>query len=244
MIMKFRMKVLCSLLTAAMCCTPVLSGCSSQEEPSLAQEEAEGKEQDVLDETDGAAGEGAGNLGKFSMEDINGSAYTEELFADHDLTMVNVFTTWCTPCIREIPDLEKLHKEMEGQGVGVVGIVLDAIGSSGKVDEKAVEKAKILAEKTGAAYPFLIPDEGYLGGRNWKGWQDEPLLTVSMGRNLYRCLRFRVDGDWDLPGRDGGGVGKSSKYMYGVYRNWIRERITSGNAIECRHYGGFLPIVT
>ncbi len=163
--MKFRMKVLCSLLTAAMCCTPVLSGCSSQEEPSLAQEEAEGKEQDVLDETDGAAGEGAGNLGKFSMEDINGSAYTEELFADHDLTMVNVFTTWCTPCIREIPDLEKLHKEMEGQGVGVVDIVLDAIGSSGKVDEKAVEKAKILAEKTGAAYPFLIPDEGYLGGR-------------------------------------------------------------------------------
>lgn len=163
--MKFRMKVLCSLLAAAMCCTPVLSGCSSQEEPSLAQEEAEGKEQDVLDETDGAAGEGAGNLGKFSMEDINGSAYTEELFADHDLTMVNVFTTWCTPCIREIPDLEKLHKEMEGQGVGVVGIVLDAIGSSGKVDEKAVEKAKILAEKTGAAYPFLIPDEGYLGGR-------------------------------------------------------------------------------
>lgn len=131
----------------------------------MAQEEAEGKEQDVLDETDGAAGEGAGNLGKFSMEDINGSAYTEELFADHDLTMVNVFTTWCTPCIREIPDLEKLHKEMEGQGVGVVGIVLDAIGSSGKVDEKAVEKAKILAEKTGAAYPFLIPDEGYLGGR-------------------------------------------------------------------------------
>ena len=163
--MKFRMKVLCSLLTAAMCCTPVLSGCSSQEEHSLAQEEAVGKEQDVLDETDGAAGEGAGNLGKFSMEDINGSAYTEELFADHDLTMVNVFTTWCTPCIREIPDLEKLHKEMEGQGVGVVGIVLDAIGSSGKVDEKAVEKAKILAEKTGAAYPFLIPDEGYLGGR-------------------------------------------------------------------------------
>ncbi len=163
--MKFRMKVLCSLLAAAMCCTPVLSGCSSQEEPSLAQEEAEGKEQDVLDETDGASGEGAGNLGKFSVEDINGSAYTEELFADHDLTMVNVFTTWCTPCIREIPDLEKLHKEMEGQGVGVVGIVLDAIGSSGKVDEEAVEKAKILAEKTGAAYPFLIPDEGYLGGR-------------------------------------------------------------------------------
>ena len=32
-------------------------------------------------------------------------------------------------------------------------------------NEEIVEKAKLLAEKTGATYPFLIPDEGYLNGR-------------------------------------------------------------------------------
>ena len=82
------------------------------------------------------------------------------MFADYDLTMINVFTTWCTPCINEIPDLGKLYEEMKDQGVNIVGIALDTVGSS-----ENVEKAKLLAEKTGVSYPFLIPDEGYLGGR-------------------------------------------------------------------------------
>lgn len=87
------------------------------------------------------------------------------MFADYDLTMVNVFATWCTPCVNEIPDLQELYEEMESQGVNVVGIVLDCIDGTGSADEEAIEKAKVLAERTGAEYPFLIPDETYLNGR-------------------------------------------------------------------------------
>lgn len=106
-----------------------------------------------------------GSLGDFSMKDIEGNDYTQEMFADYELTMVNVFTTWCTPCINEIPDLEKLRNEMADQGVNVVGIVLDAADGTGGTDEEAVEKAKTLAERTGVTYPFLIPDAGLLNGR-------------------------------------------------------------------------------
>lgn len=163
--MEFRKKVICSLLAAAICCTPVLSGCASQEEPSSTQEEADLEDgRSPAEETDGPKAD-AESLGDFSLEDINGEAYTQEMFAEYDLTMVNVFTTWCSPCVREIPDLEELHKEMGEQGVNVVGIVLDAIDGSGKTDEEAVGKAQILAEKTGASYPLLIPDESYLNGR-------------------------------------------------------------------------------
>ena len=31
------------------------------------------------------------------MEDINGEEYTEEIFEDADLTLVNIFATWCGP---------------------------------------------------------------------------------------------------------------------------------------------------
>ena len=99
------------------------------------------------------------------MKDINDVTYTQEMFADYDLTMINVFTTWCTPCVREIPDLEKIYQEMKDDGVGVAGIVLDAADGSGETDGETVEKGKMLAEKTGVSYPFLIPDEGYLNGR-------------------------------------------------------------------------------
>lgn len=161
--MRFRRRLICSLLAASICCTPALSGCSSKEESSFAQNEAGAKDRTDSEDTDGAK-EDSVNLGEFSLEDINGEVYTQEMFAEYDLTMVNVFATWCSPCVKEIPDLEKLHQEMGERGVNIAGIVLDTVDGSGKKDEEGVEKAKLLAEKTGATYPFLIPDEGNLNG--------------------------------------------------------------------------------
>ncbi len=162
--MRLRKNVLCGLLAAAMCSTLVLNGCSSGEKPLSGENGTEAEEEQ--DKTGGAAdGSGEGNLGDFAMKDLNDETYTQEMFADYDLTMVNVFTTWCTPCVREIPDLEKIYQEMKDDGVGVAGIVLDAADGSGETDSETVEKAKMLAEKTGVSYPFLIPDEGYLNGR-------------------------------------------------------------------------------
>ena len=103
-------------------------------------------------------------LGSFSMEDIDGNLFTENSFADYDLTFVNVFATWCSPCIREIPDLEELHQNMKDKGVNVVGIVLDTADGEGGADPEALETAKLLAEETGATYPFLIPDAGLMNG--------------------------------------------------------------------------------
>lgn len=38
----------------------------------------------------------------------------EEIFADYDLTMVNLWTTTCGYCIEEMPTLEKLRTEFPG----------------------------------------------------------------------------------------------------------------------------------
>ncbi len=188
--MKVRKNYLCILFVSSLCSLSVLGGCgqkpnnagdvqvasdgSGAEDAAGGEEDADesGGGEEGADEVgsggegaDEAGGAGAESLGEFSMEDINGESYTQEMFADYDLTMVNVFTTWCSPCINEIPDLQKLRDEMEGKGVNVVGIVLDAIGSDGKADQNTVKMAKELAERTGVSYPFLIPDAGYLNGR-------------------------------------------------------------------------------
>ena len=130
--MYFR-KMLTITTAAALCLSA--AGCSS------AQKADEGRQEtleDVQQEAgqDGESGENtpqALELGEFVMEDIEGKEYTREIFADNELTMVNIFTTWCTPCINEIPDLEKLHVQMKEQGVGVIGIVLDAVKEDGSL---------------------------------------------------------------------------------------------------------------
>ena len=104
-------------------------------------------------------------VGKFETKGVDGKDYTEKVFSDYDLTLVNIFTTWCSPCVNEIPELEKLYEEMKEKGVGVVGVVLDTVGDDGKQDDAAVKKAGVLQEKTKASYPFLIPDSTMMNGR-------------------------------------------------------------------------------
>ena len=104
-------------------------------------------------------------VGKFETKGVDGKDYTEKVFSDYDLTLVNIFTTWCSPCVNEIPELEKLYEEMKEKGVGVVGVVLDTVGDDGKQDDATVKKAGVLQEKTKASYPFLIPDSTMINGR-------------------------------------------------------------------------------
>lgn len=164
--MKTKKKFICTILLSSFCCFATMTGCSTKEDPSAAKEQVDNN--DTANETTNAANENnteSVNLGEFSIKDIEGNTYTQELFADYDITMINLFTTWCSPCVREIPDLEKLNNEMADQGVQVVGIVLDSVDQKGNVLDTVVEQAKLLAERTEAAYPFLIPDKSNLNGR-------------------------------------------------------------------------------
>ena len=107
----------------------------------------------------------ADNVGTFETTDIDGNTYTEKVFSDYDLTLVNAFTTWCSPCVNEMPELEELYQEMKDQGVGVVGMVLDSVSEDGTPDDSIIQKAQLLKEKTDVTYPLLIPDKGFLNGR-------------------------------------------------------------------------------
>ena len=41
----------------------------------------------------------------FSSTDLNNHEITDEIFSAVDVTVVNVWATYCSPCIREMPDL-------------------------------------------------------------------------------------------------------------------------------------------
>lgn len=111
--------------------------------------------------------EGVSNVGSFETEDVLGEKYTQDMFSEYDLTLVNVFATWCSPCVEEMPELEQLRQEYEEKGVrlGVVGMVMDLKMENGSVDEGALERAQLLIERGGLQFPLLAPDEGNMNGR-------------------------------------------------------------------------------
>ena len=64
-------------------------------------------------------------LTSFSTYDMQLQPVTEEIFAPYDLTMVNIWATWCGYCVREMPELAKL-KDMLPENVNLITICDDA----------------------------------------------------------------------------------------------------------------------
>jgi len=95
-------------------------------------------------------------LGAFSTVDLAGNPVNSNVFADSKLTLVNVWATFCPPCIAEIPDLAKLDAQIDD--FQVLGILGDA-GSKDAVDPNNRDLGIEIAEKSGAAYPSLLPDD-------------------------------------------------------------------------------------
>ena len=81
------------------------------------------------------------------------------------MKLVNVYTTWCTPCVQEMPDLDKLYQQVKDEGVNVIGVVLDVLNEKGEIVQEDLGRAQDLVERTGVSYLTLLPDSTYMNGR-------------------------------------------------------------------------------
>ncbi|MFR3500045.1 MAG: TlpA disulfide reductase family protein, partial [Paraclostridium bifermentans] len=61
------------------------------------------------------------DLSGFKTTDLNGNKVTSDLFSKNKLTMVNIWATWCGPCIDEMPEISKLYNELP-IGTNVISI--------------------------------------------------------------------------------------------------------------------------
>ena len=86
----------------------------------------------------------------FSAEDIEGNKIDNSIFKENKVTLVNVWATWCGPCVNELPEIQKVYSELKDQGIGVVGIVADG--------NDAKDTAKELIELDSLKYKMIIPD--------------------------------------------------------------------------------------
>ena len=135
----------------------------------------------------------------FASQDLDGNKISSELFADNKITMINIWGTFCGPCIREMPSLAKLSEENKSKGVEIIGIPIDIVDDWGKLDANAKSDALMIIKQTGVKYKNVVPTiemfqtflrgiqavpttifvdkngkqigQAYLGARSQKDWQ-------------------------------------------------------------------------
>lgn len=138
-----------------LCVLTVFTACkSSKPEESEKGQETDGK---IQENTETAAEEEG--FQSFTAYDLEGNEVSQDIFQDYDLTMINIWATFCGPCISEMPELGELNQEYREKGVQVVGIVMDVLNSKGEISEDQVSLAKEIVEKTGADYLHLLPSD-------------------------------------------------------------------------------------
>lgn len=75
-------------------------------------------------EQSGGAAAKQARLDGVTLHDLEGKPERLEPQTGH-LTVVNVWATWCAPCRRELPSLERLSKLLDPQRFTVVGVSID-----------------------------------------------------------------------------------------------------------------------
>lgn len=92
----------------------------------------------------------------FTTTDINGNTVTsEELFGSHEITMLNVWASWCGPCIGELQELEAINNRLAGKDCAVVGLLYDGD------DSDAVETARQIMREKGVTYTVILPPDNF-----------------------------------------------------------------------------------
>ena len=111
---------------------------------------------------------------EMKTEDINGNKVDSSIFSKYKLTMVNVWNTGCSPCISEIPTLDKLNKEYEKKGVSIKGLLLESGVGLNDEEKKTVED---ILKKAKSTYQQLTVSEDML--------QDKTLILQSFPTTFF-----------------------------------------------------------
>ena len=136
----------------------MLSGCGSQNVPGPTVGEDLGTtlvEEEVVTEapTETAVPEEEKYYLTFTAKDVDGAEVTSDVLANSKLTMLNVWATYCNPCLEEMPYLGEIVAEYDSAEFQILGILSDVSENSSQED---IDYAKELIEQTQANYPHLL----------------------------------------------------------------------------------------
>lgn len=90
------------------------------------------------------------DLSGFSASDVYGNPLTGDIFNDAPVTLLNVWATWCGPCVGEMPELQELYEYFEASS--------NPIGQLYGVATEDANTVTNFTEANGYTYPQILPD--------------------------------------------------------------------------------------
>ena len=122
----------------------------------------------------------------FETTDLDGNPVrSEDIFKDHEVTMINLWGTWCHNCIDEMTELGEMAERLAEKNVALVGICQDA-------DDEFDQCLEILKEHN-VTYLNLMPFEDLDEVLGWNGSLPTSYFFDSNGTLMCKPFRGAPD---------------------------------------------------
>ena len=92
----------------------------------------------------------------FEAVTTEGEAWNSDKFTNSKITMINVWGTYCNPCLSEMPGLGELAAEYDAGQFQLIGVICDVMSDDSAAN---IDYAKQLIAETKANYPHLLLNE-------------------------------------------------------------------------------------
>jgi cytochrome c biogenesis protein CcmG, thiol:disulfide interchange protein DsbE len=112
------------------------------------------------------------------------------------VVLLNIWATWCPPCVEEMPALQRLHDQLEPDGFSVVAVSVDAApGSVGVFGERGGD-VQAFVDSFGLSFPVLHDPSGNIQRRYNTPGLPASIIIDRAGRIRQKVLGAR---EWDSP---------------------------------------------
>ena len=127
------------------------------------------------------------NAPNFTLPDLNGKMVS---LADYKgrVVLLNIWATWCRPCVEEMPSMEKLHQELKDEKFTILAVSIDESGA--KAVQPFMKKHKL-------SFSALIDIAGTINSLYQTTGVPESFIIDKQGRILEEIIGPR---DWAAPG--------------------------------------------
>ena len=90
----------------------------------------------------------------FTSSNLKGEVVNYQALSGEKLTVIDFWASWCRPCLKAMPKLQKVYTEYKSKGVSFIGVNVDG--------PRSFSKALPLVNSLNITYPNISDIEGKL----------------------------------------------------------------------------------
>lgn len=122
----------------------------------------------------------------FTLPDLQGHSVQLATYRGQ-VVFLNVWATWCPPCVDEMPTIQRLHEQFYQNGLAVLTVSIDALGT---------QVVAPFMERYGLTFPVLLDNKATLERLYHTGGVPESFILDKDGRLVEKIVGPR---DWTNP---------------------------------------------